>query len=239
MSQTLAYPVDYLTAACALTIYALDNQSVEHFLTEEKIHDMLTVSIDQDFSIEYTRLAIRKLADAAIVDVVDDAYADKMIMTSDAVIKQFFVSKSGTRDIYDRSWSLGMSWLMSAFKNQQFWEALSNDVASVPQSTEAPSSEGFVTFDHNQEQTKSIIAAVEVANEAVRANNEIDDTEKSWLQSHLAAGLVLVTRGGKILKDALISTVIKPLQSSLKYVVEEKGKLLISAAIKFLMGLFS
>lgn len=235
---TASSAIDYLAAACALSVYNIGEQTIEHSLTAAQIHERLSNDISVSFDSHYTDFAISRLAEMGLFDVIDDAYADSLILVKDQDISAYFKSRAGHKDIYDRAWAVGPEWLHTAFGHPDFWTNISRETDLERPASSAPTASGFVQFNHNEQESKEVILIVEQTAEAIRTSNEVDESTRGWVRSHLAAGLVLLRQGGKVLKDALISTVIKPLESALKVIVEEKGKDLIRMALKFLWSLF-
>ena len=233
-------PIDYLSSACLQSLFRVSpSDKIFHSMSFEKLHDFIEKSIDTEFDEEFTQAVIENLKSLNVITVIDDPFADTLITTSDERIADFFNARNDEEDIFHRSWTVGFDWLKTAFQRPAFWASLSSpeeDSENAPKT--APAAEGFVTFDHNQSNSLAVIEAVETAAEIVRSTNAIEETERHWVRGHLDAGLLLLKRGGKILKEAIISTVIRPLQAALKYVVEERAKELIGMAIKFLMSFF-
>lgn len=231
-------PIDYLAAATAMALYFSNPESVRHSLSLEKLHELVTLELGMEFNEEYTDRAVQTLAGHGIFQIINDRFADNLIVVNDSDVRSFFLADEAAVSIYGRAWTLGFDWLKTAFARPTFWQSLASDLDDDPDAIRlAPAAVGFVDFTHNQGQLEAIVEAVDIASVTIERSNAIEVSERGWMRAHLQAGLSLLKSGFAVLKEAVISTILRPLQQSLKYVVEEKGKELIQLAIKFLMSL--
>ncbi len=74
-------------------------------------------------------------------------------------------------------------------QNQANW--IEANLAPV-EPTVVPASDRIVTIDHNSEELKNTVAAIEETIDALRGDNEIDPAEKQATEAELKAGLTLL-----------------------------------------------
>lgn len=104
------------------------------------------------------------------------------------------------------------------------------EIARIPQSS-------ILLQISNDTDLEPAEQAVDQAVEAIRGSNTVEETKRKWIREHLLGGkMLLQTR--VITQSALKALLLEPLQAAWKTIGEEKGKLIMLAAIKAIKALF-
>ncbi len=234
-------PIDYLAAGVALAIYSASSSGARssggiHRMTVADATRRCNQEMDLKISQDWVRAALARLGELGAVNFQEDPYAETLLDTDDTRLKSFFVDCE--IPIYRRAHDVGLLWLRTALQREDFWRDIAlDDPASTTSVPWVPAADRFVALEHNAEVATELQQAVTTADEQIRASNTIEDEQRSWIRAHLDAGALLIRRGGLILKDALMSLVVQPLRAALKYVIEERGKEAIRAAIQLILSL--
>jgi hypothetical protein len=177
---------------------------------------------------DHIEMALKNLENLGIVNVVVDPYADTVIETSDEEIIKF-LSQSDNK-ILKRSWD-NEDWLKSAYNNQNLWSDLSHLISDINSIESIPTSDGFVTVNHNSAEFIETERAIVTAEEAVRGDNEFDGEQRGWIRVHLEAGVALLKQSGPIIRGALVALIVEPLKAAMKATANENVKKLIGVAL--------
>lgn len=212
------------------------NTNTQHTLTAESIKYAFQRKYGVEISSEIVLHVIKRMENLALVEIILDPYAETTIVTSDDIIGNF--ATSTTEVVISRGWN-NEAWLRSAFSNSKLWDDVVELISESESMELVPSSDGFVTVNHNSHEYEEVEKLVVQADEALRCDNEIqDDGQKSWIRIHIEAGLVLLRRGGPILRSALVALIVEPLKAAIKATANENVKSLISTALSAFLKWF-
>lgn len=232
-------PLDYLSIGIAMAIFETTDKITVHSVTHEQIRGIFYQRVGRGLTSELAEAGVQHLEKIGLVTIEGDPYADTLIHMRDADLRSFCNSEPAADSIYKKAWDAGLEWLTTAFERANFWSDVASEAANEPTPAPiVPSADGFVTLEHNSDVANELERVTTEADEAIRASNSIEESDRTWIRAHLATAVGLIKRGGAILKNALRSLVVDPLRAALKKVAEEGAKGLIVAAIRFVTGLF-
>ena len=229
-------PIDYLVGGLFNALYAQSKTQTSHSLTFSELNRVFETHYELPLSRPNLELAVARMEHDGVITLVRDPHADTVIETTDKRLAEFADVEAS---IIGRAWS-NEEWLRSAFRNAKLWADIELGVDLIEMSEAVPSADGFVDLNHNEKPIHDAEILILAADDAIRSDNEFDAEERSWIRSHLEAGIALLKRRGPILKGALISLIIEPLKAAAKVAVNDHAKSLIEAAIaaiRLILGL--
>lgn len=135
---------------------------------------------------------------------------------------------------------LGENWLdraLTGIRTKLGDEILEIELPNSSEINTTPASDRLVTIDHNSRSFNDMVDVTEVASEAIRSSNSLDEENRGWIRAHIEAGLEFV-KNHKILTAAASALLLKPLLNAYEAVTEEPAKQAILAAIKAISSFF-
>lgn len=184
-------------------------------------------------SLEY--LTLHKAA----VKITDEFTKPYVWLDKDSVHDVYERLATLPNSAYQKSSRLGKPWITEALKNVSKHLDGQYEFVSIYQENEIPTSDGFVTIDHNSQTYTEVSNSLEDASEEIRGSNSLDPEKKHWIKLHLDAGIDLLKKGPALLRSALRSLILQPLEAAFKEVGEEKAKSAIRLAITLIRQLLS
>ena len=148
----------------------------------------------------------------------------------------------GVHEVANRIKALGPEALrraLSRMADEENWKVFLPD---SPESTSfvspiIPASDRLVEIDHNSSNYRDLVELTEVADEAIRSSNSIEEDGRQWIRDHLKAGLALI-KAHKVLATAASAILLTPLLNAYNAVAEEPAKHAILAAINAVRQFF-
>ena len=165
---------DYAVAAALLRIYDAKGDVFEsdlHSFTIDTLSDRLSSTVSPEFDLNRTDKIIKIILAHGIGSFFEDPFADEIFQISDTQISQFFQSRANSKTVFARAWNLGIEWVVTAFKNEKFWEEFDKEGIEVIQFRVAPTHQ----FDEESVNPDAIRAAREAFAAVVEALDKSND----------------------------------------------------------------